>query len=319
MVAVLAFAGGNSAAEPSHPLVDLQIDACVEVAPVDARRFLAIELGALLADAGAGADTTRASVGCAGALVSLRVEDPVTGKSLTRTIDLAAAGPLSARARLLALAVSELISASWTELESNPQPSVEPIERVASPEARQRALVAVEKRTSPPAPRLRVLALFGGQAFFTRAGLLLGGGLRMGKDHGHRFGWSADLLAHHGSATTDLGLVTVDTVSAGLALFFHHNWSRVALRIGGGVRGGAVRFEGIPSRPDALGASAWSGWMGPMVMAATTLTAARHVAVEISVEGGYVAAPFGGLVNGERTVAVDGPWIGFQLGVGFFP
>jgi len=317
-VLALASAGRGAADEPRHSLVQLQIDACVEVSQADARRFLAIELGALLNDAGAAGDTTRASANCAGALVTLRVDDPITGKSLARSIDLRTTPP-RARARLLALAVSELISASWTELESNPQPSIPPVERVSSPESRKSALLAVEKRASRHALGLRVLALFGGQLFFTRAGLLLGGGVRVGQDRVRGFGWSADLLAHHGSTTTSLGLVAVDTVSVGPTAIFHRNWSKVALRVGGGVRGGAVRLDGMPNAPQVRGTSAWSGWLGPMVGAATTVTVARHLAFELSVEGGYVAVPFGGLVSGAREVEIDGPWIGFQLGLGFFP
>src|SRR5262249_57015189 len=115
----------------------LVVDPCVDAPAGQVRRLLAIDLGALLVDpeipvAGA----TRASVGCDGTLTLLRVDDPVTGKSLTREVDIASSPP-NARARLVALAVSELISASWTELATNPTPAVSPAGTPPPPDARR--------------------------------------------------------------------------------------------------------------------------------------------------------------------------------------
>ena len=36
-------------------------------------------------------------------------------------------------------------------------------------------------------------------------------------------------------------------------------------RAGGGVRGGAVRLEGVPNAPEVSSTTAWSGWIGPTV------------------------------------------------------
>ena len=69
--------------------------------------------------------------------------------SLDRTIDLKEAP--RARARLLALAIVELISASWTELETNPDPVVPPAGVRAAPEARRAALGAVRRLTAQSA------------------------------------------------------------------------------------------------------------------------------------------------------------------------
>jgi hypothetical protein len=315
---------GAAAWAGEHPRVELQMDACADAPVGDVKRFLAIDLGALLSDVPSPSpspspsmDATHAMIGCREALVALRVDDPITGKSLTREIDLAATPP-AVRARLLALAVSELISASWTELETNAHPAVPPVGAVASPAARQSALAAVETRKAPLIGPLRIVALASGQFFFTREGALWGGGLRVGQDRARGFAWALDAVAHHGSASTSLGAVVADTLSVGPILSFHHRWTRVALRVGGGVRGGAARLEGQPSGPDIRGAVAWSGWLGPVAASSLTVAPLRQLALEVALEAGYVALPFGGRVDGTRQVAIDGAWIGAQLGVGLF-
>jgi hypothetical protein len=311
---------GATAWAGEHPRVALAMDPCVTAPATEVRRILGIDLGALLDDAaGPPSDVTRAAIGCQAALVELRVDDPITGKSLTRAIDLSSTPP-PARARLLALAVSELITASWTELETNAQPAVPPQGAVASPAARLSALGAVEKHRPPPALRpLRVVALASGQFFFTQAGALWGGGLRVGQDRGRGLAWAVDALAHHGSAQTALGDVVADTISVGPMALYQHRWPRVALRIGGGARGGAARLEGQPGAPGVHGAAVWSGWLGPLAAASLTVAPASRLALELGLEGGYVVVPFGGRVDGVRQVAIDGAWIGAQLGVGLFP
>ena len=56
-------------------------------------------------------------------MVEVQVDDAVTGKSLWRSIELQKADP-GVRARLLSLALSELIFASWAELLVTPEPAV---------------------------------------------------------------------------------------------------------------------------------------------------------------------------------------------------
>src|SRR5439155_8563961 len=85
-------------------LVALEIDPCVRVDRAQVRRVVTVELGDAPTDASAaGVDRTRVAVSCIGELVELRVDDPITGKSLERTIDLAEAPRASPR--LLALAI----------------------------------------------------------------------------------------------------------------------------------------------------------------------------------------------------------------------
>src|SRR5207244_957590 len=95
-----------SRAQPSsgnHPLVKLGIGSCVGVPVEEVRKIVGVELGALLVAEGETptADVTVIDVQC-GPAIELRVDDPITGKSLTREIDLSKEAA-SARPRLLAL------------------------------------------------------------------------------------------------------------------------------------------------------------------------------------------------------------------------
>jgi hypothetical protein len=176
------FTLSGSANGGSHPRVALVLEPCVNAPAAEVRRLLAIDLPNLLVDGnGEPGETTLATITCDGTLTLLRVDDPLTKKALTRFIDLRAALP-AARARLLALATSELIFASWTELVTNPEPAVPAAGPPVSPEAREEVAALVEERPqrSFSLPRLRVLALAGGQSFFNRLGFWFGGGLRVG-------------------------------------------------------------------------------------------------------------------------------------------
>lgn len=108
----LGFAAGSSS-----PQVALQIDDCAAVAQEDVRRWLQLELGEqvlTLADASSSSSVARVTCEEPGRL-SLRIDDPLTGKSIWRSIDLSSQAE-SVRARLLAVAIAELLYASFAEL-----------------------------------------------------------------------------------------------------------------------------------------------------------------------------------------------------------
>lgn len=302
-----------------HPPIELKLDPCVDMPRKEVVRVLTIELGAPLEgfDKG-GTDRTRVLVACEETLLTIRVDDPITGKSLERTIDLAEAP--RARPRLLALAIVELISASWTELESNPHPRVPPAGPRASPESRRLALHAVQRRLESSALRRpRLLAIASGLAFFSGPGLLGGAGLQLAQDHAHHLGWRTDIQAHHGSTAVSLGSASVDTISFSAALVFHQAWRKVGLHLGAGLRGGAARLSGSPDAiGTAQGRSGWGAWGGPSGRVDVSILATRRLVFELGLEAGYVVVPVGGLVGGAREVAVDGAFVGFHLGGGIF-
>ncbi len=250
-------------------------------------------------------------------VVELRVDDAVTGKSLWRSIELQKADP-GVRARLLALALSELIFASWAELLVTPEPAVPPALPAASAAARQATSVQIERKLPRPLPLLGVQLSALGSAYVlgSEPSVFFGGGLRVTGDHRLHLGWDFDLLVLHGTAATALGGVTQDLLSARAALLLHHRVPYLTLRGGVGGRLGAARLSGEPANPaTTLGAVAWGPWGGPLLAIGMTAAASR-VRLDLGVEAGYVVSPVAARVGGMRAAAVDGTWFGVQLGIG---
>lgn len=324
LVLLRAGAPARAAEDVKHPPIYLELKPCSPVDEAAVRQVLAVELGALFTAAGPpAAGVTQVAVQCDEERLRLQADDPLTGKSLLRRIDLRAVEP-SVRARLLGLAIAELVSASWTELMANPQPQVPPAEPEVPPAVRRAALAAVRRSAAGRGGTeldewrgSRLLASAAVSTFFTGSGLLLGAGVRLAASHAHHLGWSADLLAQHGSVVAGLGGVSIDLLSTGAALLFEHHFSRLSLLAGGGVRGGVAYLSGQPRVPEQTqGGSLLGGWGGPLLTLGVSTHAGRRLVIEAALEGGYVAFSVLGLIAGAPTIAIDGPWMGLQVGIG---
>ena len=83
---------------------------------------------------------------------------------------------------------------------------------------------------------------------------------------------------------------------------------------------GVTSLRGLPSEASAVMGDdlVWAGG-GPFGTFGVAVAAGRGLVLELQTEGGYWVFPTGGLVDGRREVAVEGPWIGLQAGVGFIP
>jgi hypothetical protein len=311
---VLAIAGWcRPALADDHAPVQLTIDPCVNAPAEEIRRIVSIELGGHISDTREPtADVTRASATCDGSAVTLRVDDAITGKSLSRTIDLGATP--RARPRLVALAIAELVSASWTELTVDPQPDVSP-NAPASSEERRGAVAVQTARVPWSGPPLRVSLFGSGLKFFSRTALLAGGGLGLALDRSELIGWRIDAQAHHGSESTPLGHVDTDVLSVGVAALIRRAWSRSVVHLGVGARGGAVRMSGAPSMTGVEGSRFWAPWVGAFVLGSAELRLAHRTSLDAQVTTGYVVRPVGGLVSDRREVAVDGAWVEVHIGV----
>jgi hypothetical protein len=325
-VAIAVIAVWSSRAEANtHPRVALEIDACVDVSEDEIRKLVAIELGALLSAVDESAEErTRASVSCHEDNVVLHVDDPITGKSMERALDVTDAIP-RARPRLIALAIVELISASWTDLEN-----AEPAPIVASEEPHVSSIAARLDDRFPAAPRrdehasTRIVARGGGMMFFSRTSLLGGGGLELARDLSPRFGFIVDAQANHGVESTSLGQVDTDVLAVGAAITVRRAWRshaspdrRAIVSLGAGVRAGAVHLTGVPDITMAVdGAQFWAPWFGPLALARVDFDVNGRITFGAALEGGYVALPVVGLVNGVRDVAISGAWLELYLGVG---
>lgn len=252
-----------------------------------------------------------------GAPIELRVDDAVTGKSLWRSIDLGAADP-AVQARLLALALAELLFASWAELLVTPTPQVPPAAPAASPAERRATSDSLQRKLAPPPLGLQLSAVAAALVLFGSPRLSLGGGLQLRGDHGHHLGWDLDVLYHRGSTSTALGEVSADLLSARLGLGGHLRVPHVILRGGVGARFGAARLAGQATDPaTATSQALWGAFGGPLGALGLTAAAGR-LRIDLCAEAGYVVSPVAARVNGSRAVAIEGPWLGIQLGLGAF-
>ncbi len=312
----------QSGAGAGRPLVRLAVEGCGAERGEEIRRIVRVELHAnLVEDDAPRENTTRVRVLCADGRAELAVDDPVTGKSLARAVDIDAAAPNS-RARLVALAVAELVSASWTEIDTNPRPALRPAGPPPSPEA----VIAArdEARThmlGPPERSFRLLGIIGARAILGEA-WLLGAGLRAAYGGGpHILGYHLDVSLEHGTEPVALGDVAIDTASIAASLLVHRELSQALNgHLGVGARAGYAWLSARASDPKAVLAGAVTGsWAGPLVSMGLVLRLPRALRAEVTAEGGYALLPLAGHVYGASDVGVQGGWLGGAIGFGVAP
>jgi hypothetical protein len=305
----------SALAADRHPSVALEIGACLDVEQVEVQRIVAIELRALMTGRDSGTEPiTRVNVDCYNPLVEIRVEDPVTRKSLVRRIDLSTT-ERSIRARLLALAIAELVSSSWTELVSNPEPSVVP----AGPSASDRERLAAKQvvRVRDEARHRPVTFGAGAQSrwFLRGAGPLFGGqvevlpGLPVGV-------LTIDATIVHGVVTASLGDVSITTASGGVGWRAHYIDSLWLLEAGAAARLGAIWLSGTPRAPDQVRSNGGkSVTAGPVFVVRAGILPSERTVLTLGAELGYDAIGAAARVDGAREVRFDGAWIGVTLGL----
>jgi hypothetical protein len=326
-------------ADAGHPRVRLTLDACIPLDPAEVRRRVALELGAVLAGP-EDTETTRVGVSCKDAKVLLEVIDPISGKSLSRPVDLEVSPP-AARSRLLALAIVELVTASWTELDSNPEPEVPPASNPPSPEARAAARQSAHDRNAqiaaarvdasssaeptlsavPSSAQNRLTALVQARSFRSDAGA---SSLGLGAKLTHRFtpvwGLGIDLLADHGSVSVPaLGTISVDALSTGPFVFAAKNWGWFSLSGGAGLRLGAGRFSGNPSMNATAKSALVSPWGGPLLEAAVYAEPIHGFVLELGGEVGEAPFPAGAVsatAVSSSVASLEGLWLGAHAGIG---
>jgi len=142
---LVLFTGTARAA--SAPRVRLDLGGCARLDAAAVSRIFAADLGAASTDA-EGPDVTTATVECEGSHVVIRVLDPLSRKTLRRSFDSASFGN-QGEARLVAIAASELVLASWAELSNNPALRVEPEGPPPTSESLTTARATVREHTRP--------------------------------------------------------------------------------------------------------------------------------------------------------------------------
>ncbi len=307
------------AASPAPAAIRLRLDDCPDLDAATIEALVGLELSETPAPA-PGAPAPAVSAICADGLVVIEVDDPVTQKSLSRAID-PSASPAPARSRLLALAIVELIHASWTELTFNPEPRVPAASTgaatatsITTRSGRGSLAAMVRALRVRPVRRFRLLGM-GASEVFPGDVTRFGGGLRIGWD-GRRLGWSLDVVMHHGERDEAAGNVTIDSVSADVAAFYRVLPETPTLRVGLGLRGGVAQLVGTPAMPfDFRGGQVTGPFAGPLGVLSLSAPVGR-VIIEATVSGGWLPVSVRAQVDGGSDTRVGGGWLGLRLGVG---
>jgi hypothetical protein len=303
---MIVAAQASGAPTDERPRVSIAVVGCAEDLAREARRITAIELRAALVQAAPDQTTTQITATCAAESANLRVIDPTTGKSLERSVALSqAAAP--ARARLLALAMAELVVASWSELEDNPEPKARPAAPLAPQAAREAARGVV-------APLPIELAALADVHLLASRDLLLGGGARTEIWIAPRWFLRFDALVHYAALSRPSGTIalTMPSVSSALGASFGNAWLQPRLSIG--ARAGYAWMSGVAGDAATSGGRQQAAWAGPEL--SLEVAAWPHARVHPLLSFSVGAHIFGvrGTVNGGRDIKATGLWSGLSLG-----
>jgi hypothetical protein len=301
--------------------VGIDAASCPELDAAEVRRIAAIELAATVAESGGSSPertVTQVLVDCDKASSRIVVRDPLTSKTVERTLSLQSV-EAKARPRILAIAIAELVNASWVELATNPALEAPAPTAAGAPE---RDAVRQTQRSKMRPVSLSIAIGGTARVFASGAPVAFGGTLRgtvapWGLARGVLVGLDATLET--ASAVVPLGTADILLASGGASLVYAFG-EPVRFELGGGARVGWANLEGLA----APGTSTLRGnvdgpWGGPMLLAAGSVGFARSARLRLGVESGYAVASVRGAVNGEPVVDVAGVWIMGALGIGFEP
>lgn len=290
------------------------------------RRIVGIELAVEPVDVDT-LGTTRVRASCTRDATLLEVDDGVTGKLTSRRIDLEGTARV-ARSRLLALAIAELVSASWAELRLRPPSDAPPVFTPVAPEpVRDVARRVVDARLAPAPPpppgpirrvsraRLMLDGTFGGSG--SPAHVIGGGQVEALVDLGARVSLSFGMDLSRGRVRSDLGDVRDDRLGWSTALLLRRLIGDWWIAGGIGARVGRARLEGDRDAPNARVVSAPFG--GAFLVGETWRVLVGRLLVHARLELGTVTLPVVGRVGDPRgpvAAAVDGAWSTLSLGLG---
>jgi hypothetical protein len=339
------------AQQTARPRVRFVLDPCIPVDPTETARLAAMELHADAVDAGD--VTTSVLTHCDGDRVVLRVEDGATRKTIERAVrrsDLAQRGA----SRLLALAISELVFASWAELNEEPPPlePADPAPPAPSVDAVRDALDARERSSAAPSasppphgtgstnrvsasePFVRARFALGllARVFPAAAGapMWLGARIDAGVTLGE-LGLVTLALGFSGaSSRADIGRIDGWLPEAALLGGVRAASTRVEFRALIGVHAGVALFRGIAATPILTSERTVAGaWFGPALEVGLSWRANRHLALFGMFDAGYSLAGITARTRIIETTGIDhsaspelgatGPWITVGIGAAFRP
>jgi len=113
----------------------------------------------------------------------------------------------------------------------------------------------------------------------------------------------------------DVGQAWRGTVSSMLRIAWVRPWSLGTWSVHGGLRGGLLIWDPLLSEdPSRVVQTLQFTWFGPALGGAvsTPLTTGHHL--ELDLEGGLIATPVIGRVDGLQVTSFSGPWLTLSLG-----
>jgi hypothetical protein len=289
------------------PVVNVEVaPTCAGIDAAEVQRVVSIELR--LSNEHESAFATKVRADCDGTSVRLHVADAVSRKTVERTVELESVGDV-ARSRTLALAIVELITASWSELSVNPEPRVQPAGEAPPDSEREAARARVK-----PHPALRLLAEGTGEVLFGSPLKMWGAGVRIGLEPHPLLGGEVDLHVDHGSVQLSQGTVNADRGTLGVSASLRARFHVVGVKALFGLSGGGVLLSGT-ALADPHGSPRAGPWLGAHLGGAATLTYGMLCA-ELGAEVGVPIVGIVGTVDGANTVPLMNVWLGARLAIG---
>jgi hypothetical protein len=315
-ILALLFVAVAPAPQTSHAPLHLELQGCGDLDQGVVRRVVSMELGTSLEEA-RGQGVT-AHVECRAFEVEVTVVDSVAGKTTTRVLDLSG-HPRDLRSRLLGLAISETLLATWIEGAIPSEPALPPapptlppkaadiVARDVSPAVRRNSRGHYEIAAGPAVrwfgSGLVVKGLAADAVYWRQSYPFVGAALVLDGGYGDRF------LANVGQASTT-------TVSVAPRLFMRTSLGPLSAMAGAGWRAGLARMSSEPESALRVGRAATVGWTGPFLALDLSMSFWGTLFVHAGLEGGRVQIPARGTVQGIRVIAFDGSWLGGEISLG---
>lgn len=318
-------------ARASDGPVTTRIDPCVPIDRAQFQRLLAIEFGMESASLDAEGDGSAAVVTltCVEGAVQLRLDDPVTRKSMTRIVDVARVEPQS-RSRLMALTVAEFVVASWLELRLSEKPKIEPVGPPPPPAAERNAAAVVERHAPAVVAPARdattqLSAAFEVMSFFSEFELIPAGALRVLQKLAPAFAIDAALQFGVGSVSGALGdsreqvSLQLTTLSLLASALYFARAGEFELMAGAGARLGFISLEGSRARDPNFDAERdYVPWAGPVALLGVNYRATRELRIGLRLEAGFLRHIRATVGRNDGVVAeLRSGWSGLSLGVGW--
>lgn len=309
LLCAAALRPGPAYAQPPDA-IGLVVEDCEDVSGASVRELVVLEVAprAVLSAGSAEAPATRAQLSCRAGVAAITVEEIGRATALhleIRLSDLAR----SARPRVLALAIAELIatsrlqrqqpSAAEPEPPASSAPSYEPPAISASSYGAQLWLAVGAARVAQPS-MLALLGALGANVYYNALAL------------------TADLRFEHAERAEDLAQLRLTAGSLALAPAWRLHASSADLLIGAGVRAGIASLGATATAQRFEGSTVRGLWLAPCAQLALHVRLARRWALHIGIEAAYLTRTLRGLdQDGAALLELRGLALAAQLGVGW--